>query len=72
MLKRELNEDKEESLAKFFLYNPDKRDDERLEYYGTYLKEVEEAFELIKKSIPYARFAKEVFHLCEETIFKSW
>ena len=72
MLKRELKDDKEESLAKFFLYNPDKRDDEKLKYYGTYLKEVEEAFELIKKSIPYARFAKEVFNLCEETIFKSW
>lgn len=72
MLKRQLKEDNEESLAKFFLNNPDRRDDERIKYYETYIKEVEDAFELIKNSIPYARFAKEVFHLCEKTIFKSW
>ena len=41
-------------------------------YYETYLKEVKKAFELIKQSIPYSRFAIEVSHLCQETIFKSW
>ena len=72
MLKRELKEDENESLAKLFLYYPDRRDVERKENYEIYRKEVKDAFELLKKSVPYARFAKEVYHLCKKSIFKSW
>ena len=44
---------------------PDRRDVERKEYYTIYRKEVDEAFKLMKKSVPYATFAKEVLHLCK-------
>ena len=72
MLKVELAEDQEQSLAYFLLKHPYKKAEAKPKHFRSYKTEVQQAFNLIRHSYPYAKFAREIYHLSKEHVFKSW